>query len=394
MTKKHDVIVVGGGPSGLNVSRRLAERGLDVLVLERKKEIGTHIVCTGVLGKEIFKEFDLAPDSILKEIMNVKIVSPQGNTITYQHPASFACVVDREKFDKLLADEARSKGVEFELGNRVIDVFVNKSDVEVVARTGDNNPRKFRSQIVVLATGIDHHLNKRLGLGYPKDFLNGAQAELEIEDGQATTVFIGKNFAQGAFAWAVPTNCQKVRLGLLTEKDPKVCFEHLLEKFFPEKKKNLEEKQVQIKAIAQGLISRSYGERVIALGEAAGQVKTTTGGGIYFGLLSSEFASEVILRSYEFGSFRSSLLSEYEKLWKRALEKEILVGYYTRKIWARLTDLQVERMFQIAQNDGIIPLVKDKANFDWHSGFILALIKKLPFFKIFREIPEKLWFSE
>lgn len=394
MTKKHDVIVVGGGPSGLNVSRRLAERGLDVLVLERKKEIGTQIVCTGILGREIFKEFDLAPDSILKEIMNVKIVSPHGNTITYQHPAPFACVVDREKFDKLLADEARSKGVEFELENRVMDIAINKNDIEVVARTGDNNPRKFRSQIVVLATGIDYHLNKRLGLGYPRDFLNGAQAELEIGDGQGTTVFIGKDFAQGAFAWVVPTNSQKVRLGLLTEKDPKVCFHYLLEKFFPEKKKNLEEKQVQIKAIAQGLISRSYGERVIALGEAAGQVKTTTGGGIYFGLLCSEFASEVILRSYEFSSFRSSLLSEYEKLWKRALQKEILVGYYTRKIWARLTDLQVERMFQIAQNDGIIPLVKDKGNFDWHSGFILTLIKKLPFFKIFREIPEKLGFSE
>jgi len=388
MMKRYDVAVVGGGPSGLNVSKRLAERGLDVLLLERKSEIGTHVICTGILGKEVFQKFDLAGDSVLREIKNVKVVSPYGSSMTYQHPAPFAYVVDRKKFDKYLAQEADSKGVEIELENRVLDIAVNRNDVEVTTKVEGGGLRKFSAKLAVIATGIDTHLNKKLGLGYPKDFLNGAQAEIEIENNDSTAVFVGKNIALGAFAWAVPTADRRVRIGLLTENDPIVCFERLMEKFYPEKTGDLDKKRIQVKAIAQGLVSKSYGDRVIALGEAAGQVKTTTGGGIYFGLLCSEIASEVIMKSYQAGSFKSSRLAEYEKFWKRAIQKEIVIGYYARRIWARLNDMQVEKIFQIARSDGIIPLIRDKGNFDWHSDLILTLIKKFPFFSIFREIQE------
>jgi len=92
-----DLIVIGGGPSGLNATRKLAEKGLDVVVLERKSEIGIHSICTGIVGKKVFKEFDLSKESILKDIKKVNMIFPYSTQVTYQHPMVFANVADREK---------------------------------------------------------------------------------------------------------------------------------------------------------------------------------------------------------------------------------------------------------------------------------------------------------
>ncbi len=380
----HDAIVIGGGPSGLNTAKRLAEGGLEVEVLERKSKIGKDIICTGIIGEEAFRDFDLSRNLILKEIKKIKLVSPFGSSLIYQHPITFAYVVDRNKLDEYLANITQSKGVEIKLRNQVIDISVNKDHVEVLTEVKGKYLRKYSARMAIIATGVDCRLNKKLGLGSPKDFLNAVQSELKMENIDSTAIFIGKNIASQGFAWAVPISEETVRIGLITDGDPMVYFHNLIEEFYPQKMANLDKERIQFKSIAHGLISKTYGERVLAVGEAAGQVKTTTGGGIYFGLLCSEIASEVILKRFEDGCFSTKALAEYEKLWKKALQREILVGYYTRKILGKLSDLQIEKIFQVAQNDGIIPFIREKGNFDWHSEMILALIKKSPFLEIFR----------
>ncbi|MFQ5721687.1 MAG: NAD(P)/FAD-dependent oxidoreductase [Candidatus Aminicenantales bacterium] len=377
----NDVIIIGGGPSGLNAARRLAERGLRVSVLEKKPEIGKHVVCTGIVSLDAFKEFDLSKESIMKEIRRIKAVSPFFSSLIYEHSRSFACVVDREKFDNYLGDKASAKGAEIRVENRVTNVTVHKNKVEVSTRRAGKFTEKYSAQLAIIATGINCNLQKKLGLGYPQNFLNGVQAELNIGDGDYTSVFVGRDIAPGAFAWVVPVGNETVRIGLMVDKNPKKCFKRMIEKFFPQIKSNLERNRIQFKPIAQGLVSKTYGERVAAVGEAAGQVKTTTGGGIYFGLLCSDIASGVVMRRFEEGCFKAKKLAEYEKLWKKAIKKEILIGYYARKICGKLSNTQIERMFQIAKSDGIIPLVREKGDFDWHSNLVLALFRKYSFIK-------------
>jgi flavin-dependent dehydrogenase len=139
---------------------------------------------------------------------------------------------------------------------------------------------------------------------------------------------------------------------------------------------------VGYKPIAQGLVSKTYSNRVIALGEAAGQIKTTTGGGIYYGLLCSEIAAHVISQAFSKNSFDENTLSEYERLWQREIGKEIKVGYYMRKIYSRLPDWQIEQLFNIVKKNGILEMIGKRIRFDWHSELLLSLVYTTPIGRI------------
>lgn len=374
----YDVIVVGGGPSGLNSAKTLAEKGLDVLVLERKNGIGTSVVCTGIVGNEAFNNFNLNTDSILTDIQNFKMVSPFQTSVVYSHSQPFAYVVDRERFDNNLARETEAKGALIKTGHQVTDVSVARDSVKVVTKSLQNGSMSLAAKVVILATGIDNRISRKLGLGYSKDYLNGIQAEIEWGHSGCPEIFFGKDIAPGAFAWIVPLNKKKARVGLLSKKDPQDYFCKFIQSLHPKSNNHLKKGCIQVKPIAQGLLSKTYGNRVLVVGEAAGQVKTTTGGGIFFGLLCSDIAAQVIHKKIHENRLLSHDLSEYEKLWKRAIQKEILIGYYTRKLCEKLSDFQIENMFQIARSDGVLPLIRKKGNFDWQSEIILALAKRAP----------------
>lgn len=172
----HDVIVIGGGPSGLHSAHRLSAAGLDVLVLETRPEIGKYVVCTGIVGTEAFERFNLCKASILREIREMDIVSPRGSVIHYEHPDVLAYVVDRQMFDSYIAELATSNGAQINPGNEVFDVDIKERAVEVSANERDGSPAKYICKMIVLATGINSKLSKMLGLGLPRDFLYGVNA--------------------------------------------------------------------------------------------------------------------------------------------------------------------------------------------------------------------------
>lgn len=376
--KVHDVVIVGAGPGGLNTAKELAEKGLDVVVLEKKNEIGTNIVCTGILGKEAFEKFGLPRDSVVSKIQNVTMISPFGTSIAYEHPESFAYVVNRQRFDQNLADIAVSKGADLRLQNQVFDVHIDQDHVDIFVRRKNKSQVKYRAKVLVVATGIDGTLSKKLGLGFPKNFVNGAQVEFETQEAEGAKIIVGQKTTPGGFGWMIPVQGNRARIGLITDKEPKTYIWRLVQTLYPEKKLTFKDDNFKCKAIAQGLVKRTYGRRILSVGEAAGQVKTTTGGGIYYGLLCSRIASQVIANKLNQDDFSDEGFSDYERLWRKAIQREITIGYLTRKLCGQLSDHQIERVFQIAKSDGIIPLIKGEGNFDWHGDLILSIAKRVP----------------
>ena len=382
--KRADVLIVGGGPSGLRLAARLAESGIDVRVLEKKDGIGSNVVCAGIIGKEVFDEFGLNRESTLGELQAVRLVSPFGTSIVYRHPKAFAYVVDRGRFDRNLAKEALEKGAIIELDTRAEDVRISEDGIDISAKTGDGEKRAYSARLAVVASGIDYSLHKKIGLGTPREYLNGAQIEVETDIDLPASIFVGRDIAPGGFAWMVPSGPKRLRVGMLTHRDPKAYLSKMMKASFLDRSTDAFIAGIKVKVIAQGLFSGTTGERVLAVGEAAGQVKTTTGGGVAFGLLGADIAARIILQSFAKNDFTAQALSRYENAWKAAVQREIVLGGMARRICARLSDLQMERIFHLAQTDGVIPIIRETGNFDWHGDLILALVKRLSFMKMFR----------
>ena len=137
--------------------------------------------------------------------------------------------------------------------------------------------------------------------------------------------------------------------------------------------------------------NRTYGDRVVVVGDAAGQVKPTTGGGIYFGLLCAGMAAENLHRGLVSGDLSAKSLASYEEEWKKKLGWELRIDYWARKLYESLSDAQIDHVFDIIISRGIDKafLEDEDLSFDWHGAVILRLIghrvlsriglKKIPF---------------
>ncbi|HLC23113.1 MAG TPA: hypothetical protein VJL08_01535, partial [Dehalococcoidia bacterium] len=116
----------------------------------------------------------------------------------------------------------------------------------------------------------------------------------------------------------------------------------------------------------------SYADRMIAIGDAAGQVKPTTGGGIYYGLLCADIAAEVVGRALQADDLSRRRLAEYDRRWKKALQNEIRLGYLSRMVFERLSDSSIDELFDVVQAHSLdkMALNMDGFSFDWHGGIL------------------------
>ena len=115
------------------------------------------------------------------------------------------------------------------------------------------------------------------------------------------------------------------------------------------------------------------------MGDAAGQVKPTTGGGIYYGLLSAQIAADTLHEALSSNDFSDMEFAKYEKRWKRKLSKELRTDYFARRLFEKLSDKSIERAFHIIESNGIHEslLKSDAFSFDWHGEMIKRGLKHL-----------------
>ena len=373
----YDVIVVGGGPIGGYTAYQLADQGFEVCLLEEDDEVGKDVICTGVIGTEAFKQFNLPRTAIISRIKSIIFFSPSFLTFDYTPSDTLAYVVDRHIFDSKILEWAREKGVEVHLGRQVCRVKIGDNFGEVEICGESPLVKKLTAKVLVLATGIKCQLHKSLGLRPPPAFLQGAQVETEVKDLSHTEIYVGSEVCPGSFAWAVPLNHQRARIGLLTEKRGVFYLNNFLKDRFKDRINEPNPKILQ-KSIAHGPVRRSVSDRVLVVGEAAGQVKTTTGGGIYYGLLCSEIAAEVLKQSFGRGDLSFRQLIKYENLWKSKLGKELRMGKLARKIMSKLSDPQIDRLFKFLREKAKVKeLMERKVKFDYHSDLISFGLKLL-----------------
>jgi geranylgeranyl reductase family protein len=370
-----DVVVIGAGPAGSTTARLLAARGYDVVVLEEHPEVGLPVHCTGLLGAEAFTEFALPPSLILAEAGVARFWGATGRSVPLRSDRVSATVIDRAALDRYLASAATAAGAELRCDARVDDVAVSTSGVRVGVR-GMAQPVEARA--VVLACGASYRFHRLLGLGLPEVFLQSAQVETRFPDMPEIEVQFGREVAPSGFAWMVPLRRggdAYARIGLMSETRSLERFAAFMASL--SRRARIDPGTVpppRQKMLPLGPVRRSYGDRVVAVGDAAGLVKPTTGGGIYYGMLSGVFAADALAGALERDRLEARALRHYETRWRQRLGQEIRVGLAFRSIATRLSDESIDELIDLAQGDAVAPLIERTASFNWHRKAAIALL--------------------
>jgi len=374
-SKLYDVVVIGAGPAGNQVAYSLAGMGYSVLVLEQRKNLGEPVCCTGIVSRQCVKDFGIDEAVILRKVNGAEVFSPSGRTLSLWRAEPPACILDRPALNLTLVRRARTRGARYLTDSRVSTLEVSIDGVTVNAE-GTEGLNRFESKAVIIATGFGSRLPEDLGLGSVGDFALGVQATVPTVEVSEVEVYIGREIAPAFFAWLVPVSSGVSLAGLLSRRNPGHFLRKFLDFLVSSGKVTSTDVEFRYGGIRLRPLSKTYGDRVVVVGTAAGQVKPTTGGGVYYGMLCADIAADNLRKALQNGDLSARSLASYERNWKRVLGWELRNGYWARKLFERLQDSQIDRLFDIIQSNGILEnlLKADDLTFDSHGLSVLRVV--------------------
>jgi geranylgeranyl reductase family protein len=370
----HDVVIVGAGPAGSYAAYCLAIRGYDVVVLEEHPQVGEPTNCSGLIGVEAFARYDLPTDSVLGSFGGARFVSPRGAEAVVSADRTVACVVDRARFDRSLAEQAAAAGARYRLGTRCLRISHDDRALRVSVQ-GLDGAGQLRARAAIIATGVKYGLLAGLGLARPRSFVEAAQTEVKMRAVTDVEVYLGRDISPGSFGWAIPVGDGRVRLGVCNGKRAPEHLQRLLKHPLVGPRLLDDNPRVKNKPIPIAPARRTYLDHVLLVGDAAGQAKPTTGGGIYYGILCAELAARTLDGAFAAGDLGRSRLAQYERRWRGEIGLELQVGAYFRRLGAWLSDAQIDDLIRSYHDPELRDLVERTAAFERHSTFILALVR-------------------
>jgi len=310
----YDVVVAGAGPAGSTAARVCAEAGLRTLCIEEHATIGYPVQCAGLLSAAAFHECRVSHRSILNTVSGAKFIPSTGDPLVIDAGRPMAHVVDRGILDAEMAAAAAGAGAEFRLKTSVVSMEGNRATTK-----GPGGREEIEFSLLIAADGVRSSIARRLGLGRAEFLLGGLQAEVLCPT-DPRFVEIHPHASPEFFGWVIPAGNGRARVGLCGEGDLRQRLRDLLRPF------GGGVLHLVSGALPLGVIGRTYGPRTLVVGDAAGMVKPTSGGGIYTGVRSARHAASVAVECCREGSFRDRDLAEYERRWKADIGRELAVG--------------------------------------------------------------------
>ena len=373
----HDLAIVGGGPAGLLTARRCAEAGLDVLLLEEHARIGEPVHCTGILSFETAALAKIPDEIVLGRLQRARLVSPAGAACDVRWAASGneeILVVDRGHFDRSLAEQAQRAGAVIRTGARVDGVEVGDQGV-----TLDVGGQDVAARACVLACGVSYRLHRQLGFGLPGQVVHTAQIEVDAEASETVELCFGRDVAPDGFLWAVPVkrgNRTGLKLGALARGDAGAYLSRFISR--PKIRARLRSSPGRIirRLLPLEPGPQTSADRVLLVGDAGGFTKPTTGGGIYYSLLTGSLAADTLIEGFQAGRLDAEFLARYETRWAAQLGADLRVSAWLRQFLARCGDGEIDGLIRALASDSVQAVIGRTASFNRHRNVILALLRE------------------
>ncbi len=307
----YDLVVIGAGPAGSTAARYAARRGLKVLLLDRRREIGVPVQCGEYVAtdeevRRIFPTVDGLEDLMeaprrVRQIDTdvLRIWSPKGRH--WDVPFK-GYTVRRDRMDQAIADQAVREGAELRTETTVHKV----RGTEVVTGHG-----AVEGTVVIGADGPKSTVARSVGLSWP---VSGPamSCTLDGDFGSVTDLFFG-NLAPGGYAWIIPKgSCANVGLGTWQHFRGKL--DDLFLKFLD--RKGLPRSRGTGGYVpVEGPIARTVKGNALLVGDAAGHVMATNGGGINVSMICGRIAGEAAADHV----LQGASLDAYEARWRGAV---------------------------------------------------------------------------
>ncbi|MEM1563375.1 MAG: NAD(P)/FAD-dependent oxidoreductase [Candidatus Bathyarchaeia archaeon] len=380
-----DVIVIGGGPCGSFSALNLSKRGFNVTVFEEHDEIGVPCHCAGHVSINGLKNLGLYPlpkGIVENTFTGAKIHSPNGTVFTIRVAKSITCAINRVLFDKHIAKLAQKTGARYSLGTRVESLVFAGGFIKGVIANHRNKSSKFFGKIILDAEGVSARLLRQAQLSPPKSekILKGAQVDAEnVKDIEIDTVevILGSNYAPGFYAWLIPKNEVEAKVGLAAKTgNPRTLLRKLMNKHPAISTKFRTAKVIRESyhpITIGGPVPKAYANGFLAVGDAASQVKPTTGGGIILGLNCAKIAADVAVESLNKNDFSAEFLSVYQKRFMKVFGFDLKIMLKVREMLDKLSDKKLDTIINICKKLQLNEVLKNLKEIDFQGRTFLKL---------------------
>ena len=380
-----EVAVVGCGVSGATAALAVAQSNVSVSIFEEHERIGLPSHCSGHVGIEAFKKFSpQIPQRIIEnEIRGAVFYPPSGDALTLQRSKPVTWVLNRADYDAYLASLAERAGASLQLNSRV-DRYTRSDDgLQLSVRDSE---REVRCKVLIDASGCGASLSRYAGLSTLGRGIVVNSAQFSVEnptdvDRDFVELYFGQAFAPGFFGWIIPRRNGTAKVGIAAgaRANVKQCFERFISKH-PVVSTKLKHARPLTQPIYHpipvgGAVNRTYADNVLAVGDAASQVKPTTGGGIVFGLACGRIAGETTVKAIRDGDFSAARLSEYEILWRKLIGFDLKAMSLLRRLLYRLPDRNLDRLFSIASELNADEILNQSSDIDFQGRTLLSLAR-------------------
>ena len=353
-----DVVIGGGSVAGLLCAREIASKGFSVLVIEEDYEIGTPEHCGGLVSLSGLEELGVIPfrKTFDHMIESAKVSSPNGKSFTINSKKQKVVEISRRELDKQIAFQAQKNGA-------VIKV---KTSFQEMTDTGiRTNEEKIDCKIFVDARGVSSLIHKdRTGI------LSSAQYEIYadwIHKGKVEVIFDQEKYA-GFFAWVIPSGEGKGKVGVAGRG---IKVSETLDNILKDKGKHSTIRKIFAPIWIKGPIKNFVEGKTVIIGDAAGQAKPTTAGGIFTSGMGGIYAGQAISEFLKTNN--SEDLKQYQKKWTERFGKEFEKQILARKLLERIDNNTINKLFESITPE-IIKEISEKDDFDFHTGSIIKLL--------------------